>query len=267
MNPKSTVPLHTGRRMPILGLGTWQLTRDTARTVEQAFRMGYRMVDTAADYGTQPGIGEAVRRSGMPREQLYIVAKIEEDDDPYDATRRYLTEMQRDYADLVLIHRPPAHGAGADLWEGLIRARHYGLTRDIGVSNYSPEQIDELIDATGETPVVNQIEWSPFGWSPVTLDYCRRHRIVIQAYSPLTRTKRLHHETLQELAEHYAKTPAQILLRWNLQTGTVPIPKANQIKHLKENLDIFDFELTHDHLEDLNHLNERYSALGVLPYA
>lgn len=266
MNVRSTLRLNTGRSMPVFGLGTWQLTNDTPGTVEHAIHLGYRMIDTAADYGTQPGIGEAIRRAGVAREQLYIVAKVEEDENAYEATRQNLTEMKRDYADLMLIHRPPPETAGVELWDGLIRARNYGLTKDIGVSNYAPEQIEELIAATGEVPAVNQIEWSPFGWSPETLDYCRQRNIVIQAYSPLTRAKRLDNDKLNELAEEYSKTPAQILLRWNLQLGTVPLPKANQFKHLKENLDLFDFQISETHMEQLNHLNEHYSALGVLPY-
>lgn len=266
MNINSKVRLHTGRSMPIIGLGTWELTDETAAAVQHALQIGYRMIDTSGDYGTQPGIGEAIRRSGISREDLYLVTKVEENEDAFESTQRNVGEMGRDYADLVLIHRPPEHGAGRELWEGLIRARSYGLTKDIGVSNYSPEQIEELIDATGEIPTVNQIEWSPFGWSSDTLGYCRDHNIVIQAYSPLTRTKRLDDETLNELADHYDRSPAQILLRWNLQLGTVPLPKANRHNHQEENLEIFDFQLSQAHMVALNQLNEHYSSLGVLPY-
>src|SRR5918996_4797811 len=191
MRLDSTLPLLTGRAMPVLGLGTWQLTHDTAGTVEEALRLGYRMIDTSSDYGTQPGTGEAIRRSGLERRQIYLVTKVEEDEDAYDGTVRDLQELGLDYADLMLIHRPPARGAGRELWEGLIRARDDGLTRDIGVSNYAIDQIEELIETTGEVPAVNQIEWTPFGWSREMLEYCREHRILIQAYSPLTRIERL----------------------------------------------------------------------------
>lgn len=165
MDIRSTLPLHTGRAKPVLGLGTWQLTHDTAGTVEAALRLGYRMIDTAVDYDTQPGIGEAIRRSDLDREEMYLVTKVEEDEDAYEATARNLRELGLEYADLMLIHRPPARGVGRELWEGLVRARDDGLTRDIGVSNYSIDQMEELIEATGEVPAVNQIEWTPLGWS------------------------------------------------------------------------------------------------------
>jgi diketogulonate reductase-like aldo/keto reductase len=262
----STRPLHTGRGMPVLGLGTWQLTDDTAGSVAEALRLGYRMIDTSGDYGTQSGIGDAIRRSGLHREQIYLVTKVEEDEDAYDATRRNLAELGLEYADLMLIHRPPPTGVGRELWEGLLRARDDGLARDIGVSNYSADQIEQLSAATGETPVVNQIEWSRFGWSAEMLEFCRDRGIVIQAYSPLTRTQRLDDDRLAELAAEYDRTSAQLLIRWNLQHGVVPLPKANRRDHLVENLDVFDFELDDDHVAELQGLNERYSSLGALPY-
>jgi 2,5-diketo-D-gluconate reductase A len=266
MNTESTVRLSSGHSMPVLGLGTWQLTRDTAGTVEEALRLGYRMIDTSGDYGTQPGIGEALRRSDVNRDQIYLVTKVEEDEDAYEATRRNLDELGLEQADLMLIHRPPFFGAGQELWEGLIRARDEGLARDIGVSNYSVEQIDELIRSTGETPAVNQIEWSPFGWSPDVLDWSAERGVVIQAYSPLTRGQRLDDARLRAIAERHDRTPAQVLLRWNLQLGTVPLPKANRRDHLVENLAVFDFSLTDADLDELSGLHERASSLGTLPY-
>lgn len=262
MNAASTLELETGRLMPVIGLGTWQLTRDTAGTVEEALRLGYRMIDTSGDYGTQAGIGEALRRGGLDRGEFFLVTKVEEHEDAYAATRRNLDELGLERADLMLIHRPPPGGAGHELWEGLIRAREDGLTADIGVSNYSVEQLEELLDASGELPVVNQIEWSPFGWSRDMLDYCRERGIVIQAYSPLTRAQRLDDERLAELAAEYERTPAQLLLLWNLQLGVAPLPKANRLEHLEENLGIFDFELSDEHVGELNSFNEHYSSLG-----
>lgn len=266
MDADSKVSLRTGRSMPVFGLGTWELTNDTTGTVEQALRLGYRMIDTAVDYGSEEGIGEAIRRSEIDRAEIYLVDKIEEDEDGFEATRKRLSTMGQDYADLMLIHRPPEEGVGVELWKGLIRAREEGLTRDIGVSNYSIEQIEQLTDATGELPVVNQIEWSPFGWSREMLDYSRDRKVVIQAYSPLTRTERLDDEALVKLAEEIGRTPAQILLRWNLQLGTPPLPKANQLDHVSENLGAFGFELTGEQMEQLENLNEHYSSLSSLPY-
>jgi 2,5-diketo-D-gluconate reductase A len=267
MRNDSTVELRSGRSMPVLGLGTWQLNDDTAGTVEEALQLGYRMIDTSGDYGTQPGVGEALRRTDLDRGDIYLVTKVEEDEDAYEATRRNLDELGLEYADLMLIHRPPRTGAGRELWEGLIRARDEGLAVDIGVSNYTSERIDELIRTTGETPAVNQIEWSPFGWSPEMLDFCGQHGIVIQAWSPLTRTRRLDNERVRSVAASHDRTPAQVLLRWSVQRGTVPLPKANRRDHLAENLEALDFDLSTDDLDVLNSLNERYSSLGSLPYA
>jgi 2,5-diketo-D-gluconate reductase A len=262
----SVIQLRSGAHMPVLGLGTWQLTKDTAGTVAYALELGYRMIDTACDYGSQPGIGEAIRRGIVDRKSIYLVIKVEESDQAYAATRKYLGEIGADYADLVLIHRPPEQGVGTVLWNELQKARDEAIARDIGVSNYSIQQMQALELETGEPPAVNQIEWSPFGHSEHMLNYCRSHQIVIQAYSPLTRTQRLTDRALEEVAARYRKTPAQVLIRWNLQRGTVPLPKANRKDHLEENIAVFDFELGDADVERLNALNESYSSLGSLPY-
>lgn len=266
MDRLSTIQLRTNNEMPVMGLGTWELTKDTAETVEHAIKVGYRHIDTSSDYRTQPGIAKAIKRSGIDRDELYITTKVEQTDDSYARTKSNLKELDLDYIDLMLIHRPPYRGAGEELWEGLIRARDQGLVRDIGVSNYSIPLIDWLIDKSGEVPSVNQVEWHPFGHSEQLREYCSNKSIVIQAYSPLTRTKRLGDQTLTQLAERYGKSAAQILVRWNLQSGTVPLPKANQRRHLEENLDVYDFEIEPLDMLVLNDLNEYYSCLGSLPY-
>jgi 2,5-diketo-D-gluconate reductase A len=262
MDTRTTIRLHSGRQIPIIGLGTWQLTRDTAGAVEHALALGYRMIDTSGDYGTQPGVGEGIRRSGLPRDEIYLVTKVEEYDDAYEATKRNLDELRLDYADLMLIHRPPRRGAGEELWAGLLRARAEALVRDIGVSNYTIDQMKRLYDGSGERPALNQVEWTPFGWSREMLDFCGTEHIVIQAYSPLTRATRLDDETLRQVAETYEKTPAQILLRWNLQHGVVPIPKANDPGHREENFAVFDFEIADDDMTVLDGLNQLESSLA-----
>ncbi len=266
INKTSATRLRGGNLMPPFGLGTWLLTSDTAATVAYALELGYPMIDTSSDYRTQPGIGAALRMTGIRRENIFISTKVEEADDAYARTKNDLKELGLQFADLMLIHRPPLAGAGERLWEGLIRARDEGLARDIGVSNYSPALIDELVDASGEIPAVNQIEWSPFGHSEKMRRYCLEKNIVIQAYSPLTRATRLNDAALMQLAQKYRKTAAQILIRWNIQQGTVPIPKANQKHHLEENINVFDFEIGKDDIKLLNGLNEGYSSLGYLPY-
>lgn len=266
MHTQSSIPLRTAGHMPVLGLGTWELTHRTAQTVQRALQLGYRLIDTACDYGSQPGIGEAIRSGVVERGSIYLVAKVEETDDAYEATRKYLSDIGVEFADLMLIHRPPKQGVGEELWRGLVRARGEGLTKDIGVSNYDVEQIERLSEIVGEQPVVNQIEWTPFGHSVRMLDYCRKNAIVIQAYSPLTRAERLEAPALKGIAAQRGKTAAQVLIRWNLQLGTVPLPKANRLDHLEENFAVFDFELSEEEMRRLSGLNESYSALGSLPY-
>lgn len=263
---KSTVKLHSGNEMPALGLGTWQLTKDTAGTVAYALGIGYRMIDTSSDYRTQPRIGEAIRNSNVNRESIYVVTKVEETDDSYKRTKSNLRELGLDFADLLLIHRPPFRGAGERLWEGLIQAKEEGLIRDIGVSNYSIDLINNLIEASDAIPAVNQIEWSPFGHSEEMKQYCERNKIIIQAYSPLTRAKRLDDEWLLAIAQRHHKTAAQILIRWNIEQGYVPLPKANQRQHLEENIDVFDFELPESDIIELNNFNQLFSSLTYLPY-
>ena len=224
------------------------------------------MVDTSSDYKTQPGIGKAVRRYNRPRESLYISMKVEPEENGYDATARNLEDLKLAYADLVLIHRAPEKGVGEKLWEQLMRARDEGLTRDIGVCSYKIEQLKTLAGNTGEMPAVHQLEWSPFGHSLDMLSFCRGHEIVLEAYSPLTRGKRLKDGRLDEIAGKYGKSPAQVILRWNLQHGVVPIPKAYRDDHQRNNLDIFDFTLDEADMGTLDGLNEQFSALEKLDY-
>jgi 2,5-diketo-D-gluconate reductase A len=263
---RGAIELRSGNRMPPLGLGSWMLTSQTSERVGQALALGYRMVDTSGDYQTQKGIGKAIRESGIPRSDLYLVTKVEEDDDGYEATVKNLEELRLEYADLVLIHRPPEKNAGEEIWEGLMRAREEGLARDIGVSSYKVEQIKELSENTGEVPAVNQIEWTPFGHSLDMLSYCRANGIVVQAWSPLTRGKRLDDEKLSALAAKYGKSPAQVLIRWDLQHGVVPLPKAQRADHQRENLEVFDFELEAPDMATLDTLNQHFSALEKLDY-
>lgn len=262
MNKDTTVQLHTGNAMPVIGLGTWKLTEDTAGTIVNALEMGYPMIDTSGDYGTQPGIGQGLKQSGLDRDAFYIVTKVEETDDAYEATKKNLQELDIEYADLMLIHRPPQDGVGQELWQGLMQAKREGLTKDIGVSNYSIEQLKELADSTKEAPTVNQIEWSPFGHSQSMLEYANDTGMVIQAYSPLTRNTKLNMAALDTIADAHGKSPAQIVIRWNLQLGVVPIPKASKVEHLQENIEVFDFELSEEDMATLTDLNTGYSALG-----
>jgi 2,5-diketo-D-gluconate reductase A len=266
LRPDATRSLRSGNQMPVLGLGTWMLTSHTVESVQHAFELGYRLVDTSADYLTQPGIGRAIRRGDVPRDALFVVIKVEEDEDGYEATIKNLDELRLAHADLVLIHRPPKKGVGDDIWRGLMRAREEGLARDIGVCSYKTQQLEQLGELTGELPAVHQIEWSPFGHSLDMLNFCHANDIVVQAYSPLTRGKRLADARLTELARKYGRSPAQLIIRWNLQHGVVPLPKAYREDHQRENLAVFDFELTEQDMAALDSFNDHFSALEKLDY-
>lgn len=271
-----TVELRTGRHMPVLGLGTWQLSENTAATIDTALLLGYRLIDTASHYDTQFAVGEALVRNGAARDSLYIITKVRAGDDVLPAVKHNLVQLQMLYADLVLLERPEVvegqfvadqlppepvqPPAGADLWAALVQARREGLTRDIGVSSYTPGLVDQLIKKTGEVPAVNQVEWSPFGYSRSMWKHAQANGILIQACSPLTRGERLDDAALHRIGKRHGKTPAQVMLRWSVQLGAVPIPKANQVAHLQENLDIFDFQLTDSEMERLSGLNEHYSS-------
>jgi 2,5-diketo-D-gluconate reductase A len=263
---ESTRRLRTGREMPVLGLGTWMLTSHTRDLVANALRLGYRMIDTSGDYHTQPGIGVALNELAPPRDEVYITSKVETDQDTYLSTCKNLEELGLEYLDLVLIHEAPEQGVGEDLWRGLIRARDEGKARDIGVCSYKIAQLQELIDITGEVPAVHQLEWSPFGHSLDMLNFCDAHGIQLQAYSPLTRGKRLGDERLAKIAAKYEKSPAQLILRWDLQHGVIPIPKAARAEHQQANLEIFDFDIDAIDMSTLDGLNEQFSALEKLEY-
>jgi 2,5-diketo-D-gluconate reductase A len=267
MTDVPTITLGSGVEMPVIGLGTWQLTgEDAVEGSKHALELGYRLIDTAVDYENQEQIGEALRSSDINRDDVFLVSKVEEDEDARAATAERVEQLGVDRLDLCLIHRPPPEGAGEELWEGLIQARREGLTREIGVSNYSTDQIDRLSEVTGERPSVNQIEWSPFGHSDEVMEHARRNGVVIQAYSPLTRGDRLGDEKIAEVAERHGRTPAQVMLRWSIQSGAPPVPKAASPEHREGNLGALDFELSESEMEALSALNEHYSSLAGLQY-
>jgi diketogulonate reductase-like aldo/keto reductase len=266
LTPESTRRLRTGREIPVLGLGTWMLTSHTRDMIENALGLGYRLIDTSGDYHTQPGIGEAIAELAPSRDEIFVTSKVETDSDTYEQTCKNLEELDLDYLDLVLIHEAPDKGVGEDLWRGLIRARDEGKARDIGVCSYKIPLLQELIDRTDVVPAVHQVEWSPFGHSLDMLNFCAAQEIQLQAYSPLTRGKRLDDERLATIAAKYGKTPAQLILRWNLQHGVVPIPKAGRAEHQQENLEIFDFHIEPVDMATLDGMNERFSALEKLEY-
>ncbi|MBO2447917.1 aldo/keto reductase [Actinomadura barringtoniae] len=241
-----TVKLPGGAALPMIGFGTWQLQRNAAyESVRAALEAGYRHVDTATLYQNESEVGRAVKDSGVDREQVFVTTKLR----PQDARRARRTlesslrQLDTDYVDLWLIHWPTGRDELVSTWQELLSAKDAGLAREVGVSNYSPAQIDLLTEATGRQPAVNQIPWSPGQHDPALLDEHRRRGMVVEGYSGLKNTD-LRHPVLTEIAERHAVTPAQVVLRWHLEHDIVILPRSSRRERIAANLDLEDLSLT-----------------------
>jgi 2,5-diketo-D-gluconate reductase A len=248
--------------MPALGLGVAELSDDeTERAVSAALEMGYRLIDTAAVYGNEAAVGRAIAASGIPRAELFVTTKVANADQGFqpaqDACTASLERLGLDYIDLFLVHWPmPQLGKYVDTFGGLIQARGNGLTRSIGVCNFTEEHLDTVIDLTFVTPAVNQIELHPLLNQAELRAVDAQHNIVTEAYSPLAVGRLLDNPTVTSVAAEYSRTPAQVLIRWSLQLGNVVIPRSAKPERIAENLDVFDFELATEHMDALNGLND-----------
>jgi len=266
MNISTRVALHDGWEIPVLGLGTYLIGdgMETQKAVMNALEAGYRHIDTAMFYGNERGIGEAIRRSGVPRDELFITTKLWNSDHGYHNTiaafNESLERLGLDYIDLYLIHWP-VEELRNESWRALVHilegdgGEGKGKCRSIGVSNYMIWHLEELMENSSYKPVVNQIEFSPFLYQKDLLDFCRSHSIQVEAYSPLTKGKKLGDPTLAEIASHYSKSPAQILIRWGLQKDVIVIPKSSEKKRIQENADVFDFVISEEDMDRLDSLN------------
>ena len=245
--------------MPLVGLGTWQMTGGRCRAaVRAALEAGYRHVDTATLYRNERDVGRAVRDSGVPREQVFVTTKLP----PGNAGReeRTLSESLRalgmDHVDLWLVHWPPREQALVSTWEALLAARDQGLARAVGVSNYSPAQLDKLIDATGQAPQVNQIPWAPALHDAALLDGHRRRGVVLEGYSPFKNTD-LRHPVLADIAARHGVTSAQVVVRWHVDHEVVVIPKSANPERIAANFDVFGFSLSDEELGRIDGLSAR----------
>lgn len=257
-----TIDLGGGVAMPRLGLGTWPMTGDTAEmAVTQALSRGYRLIDTAAVYGNEDGVGRALMASGIARSELFITTKLARKAHGHDTALRAFEQSLRtltlEFVDLYLIHWPmPALGLYVDSWRALIRLQSEGRVRAIGVSNFKPAHIDRLIDETGVVPAVNQIELNPYTNRIDARDYHRRKGIVTESWAPLAPgTGLLAEPIVAELATKYRKLPGQIVLRWHMDLGLVTTPKSADPQRIQSNIDIFDFRLDDDDVQRLNALD------------
>lgn len=253
--PTTTAPLTSGAAIPLLGFGTWQLTGDTAReATTAALRVGYRHLDTATVYGNEGEVGAALQAAGVPREEVFVTSKVP----PGEAGRARevletsLSLLGVDALDLWLIHWTE-DGADTGLWGSLVQAQQDGLVRDIGVSNHSLAQIDELEAATGVRPSVNQIKWSPYLHDPALLDGHRERGVVVEGYSGL-KGGTLDDPVVQAVAERTGRTPAQVLIAWQVQHGVVVIPKSTKQERIRENGDVGDLVLSEEDLAAIDGL-------------
>ena len=258
-----TIKLHDGYEIPAIGLGTVYLRGEPGvDAITSAIRNGYRLIDSAIRYDNEGTVGEAIRQSGISREQLFLTSKLRAQyfdyDDALEMIRESLYRANLDYWDLFLLHWPnPKQDKYVEAWRALIQAKENGWIRSIGVSNFMPEHLDRLIEETGETPVINQIELHPY-FSQVEQRQADKERgIITEAWSPLSRARTVtHDETIAELARQKGKTVSQVILRWHVQLGVIPLPRSSSELHQKENLDVFNFELTEDEMETLNALTK-----------
>ncbi len=246
--------------MPLLGLGVYDMyLKEAEQAVLDALETGYRLIDTAAMYGNEKEIGNAIRRSGIRREEIFVTTKLNNTDQGFEpalkAFDRSMATLHIDYIDLYLVHWP-IRGKRKESWLALEKLFHEKRVKAIGVANYLEPFLQELATYATVVPAVNQVEFSPFLYLKELKDYCEREGIQLQAYTPLVRGKRFNEPTIERLAAKYSKSPAQIILRWNMQHRVSAIPKSSNRKRLEENIAIFDFELDQQDMASLDNLNE-----------
>lgn len=255
--------LNTGAKMPVIGFGTWKLEEgeEVKRAMAIALDSGYRLIDTAMIYGNERDVGEAIKESGIPRKEIFVTTKLWNSYQGYKtalaAFDESLERLALDYVDLYLIHWP-ATAKRRESWRALSKLHKEGRARAIGVSNYTIAHLAELIEGSDVIPAVNQIELHPFIYKdqqPI-VEFCQKHGIVIEAYSPLAQAHRINDPILATIAESFGKTPAQVMLRWALQHGTVPLPRSSVLDHIESNIEIFNFELSDDDMTAINNLSE-----------
>lgn len=256
-----TFPLYNGVEMPCVGLGTWQSPDDTARNaVLSALSHGYRLIDTAAAYGNERGVGQAIAQSGLAREEIFVTSKLRNAAHGYKATMEaFEGTMERlglEYLDLYLIHWPNPvqfrthwEESTAGTWTAFEELYKAGRIRAIGISNFMPHHIETLMKTATVKPMVNQLKLCPGITQPEIVTYCKKHGILVEAYSPFGTGMVFADESMKQLSIKYGKSIGQICLRWSLQMGFLPLPKSANPMRIKENSEIFDFELTPEDMD------------------
>ena len=258
-----TLTLNDGHTLPVLGLGTYQIRGgEGMQQILAAIQSGYRLIDSATNYDNEGIVGEAIRRSGIPRSEFFITSKLPGKYHGYEdalmAVQESLARMGLDYFDLFIIHWPlPKRDKYVEAWQALVTAQKLGLIRSIGVSNFEPEHLDRIIAETGVTPAVNQIEIHPYWVQEQNLLENEKRGILVEAWSPLGRgSASMREQVVIDIANKYGKTPSQIITRWHIDRGIVPILRSTNPVHQRENAAVFDFALTTDEIAAINGLNK-----------
>jgi diketogulonate reductase-like aldo/keto reductase len=257
----SKVILNNGIEMPVFGLGTYLSgsSRKTKDVVMFALKLGYRHIDTARFYGNERDVGEAMKKSGIPREEIFVTTKLWNSDHGFNralkAFEESLEDLDLDYVDLYLIHWP-VQNLRNESWRALEKLQVEGKCRAIGVSNYTIGHVRELLDISPVMPAVNQVEFSPYLFQKDLLEFCRSNDIQLESYSPLTKGRMLDDPRLFEIGKKYSKSPAQVLIRWTLQKEVIVIPKSSRKDRIRENADVFDFEISVEDMDRLDAFNK-----------
>ncbi len=267
----AVLTLNDGKRIPQLGFGVWRLENEEAPAiVGAALEAGYRSIDTAAVYGNEAGVGRAIAASGLNREDIFVATKVWNDRHGYDETLRAcedsLARLGLDHVDLYLVHWPvPQRGAYLDTWRALMRLREDGRARSIGVSNFTVEHLKRVIDASGSTPAINQVELHPRFQQTALRAFHAEAGIVTEAWAPLGRGGVLDDPAIRAIAEKHGRTPAQVVLRWQLDIGNVAIPKSATPARIRENRDVAGFTLDADDLARITALDDPAGRMGPDP--
>jgi diketogulonate reductase-like aldo/keto reductase len=259
-NPESeerhTKVLADGNAIPLLGLGVWQVRDGTegVNAVRWALELGYRHVDTAQAYGNEESVGIGIKESRVPREDVFVTTKFyPKRKDPVLEIEGSLRRLGTDYVDLYIIHWPK--GGATWAWPGMERSHELGYARSIGVSNFNATELAEVLSLASVPPVIDQVQFSPFEYRRSLLEAAEKQRVAIEAYSPLGTGRHLSNKTVRRIAEEHRRSPAQVLLRWCIQRGTIVIPKSTHRDRIEENAQIFDFSLTDHEIEELDSLD------------
>ncbi|NLX69963.1 MAG: aldo/keto reductase [Clostridiales bacterium] len=262
-----SITLNNQVQIPVIGYGVWKIEENIEECVSAALEYGYRHIDTAAAYGNEEGVGKAVRESGIPREEIFITTKLWNDDmranKTKEAFKRSLEKLGLDYVDLYLIHWP-VKDKYIDCYLEMEELYNEGLIRAIGVSNFLKHHLEPLLERCSVVPAVNQIQIHPRWTQTEYIEYLKQKNIAVEAYSPLGHGALLDNEIIKEVAERYNKTAAQVIIRWHLQRGVIVLPKTQTKERIKENIEVFDFELSDDDMNLISSLNDE-TCYGAHP--